>query len=129
MVPRWTWPEARSPPQAPAFRRRSSRCFKTASGLLLLLRVEVIAPVLLPGLLVVPRRLRLLRPEADGSDLLRLHAQVVEILLGRVGPPLPQRQVVLAGAALVRVALDPHLQLGVLDEDVGHVAELLLRIL
>src|SRR5207248_1737552 len=80
-------------------------------------RVDVVAAVLLPRLFVVARSLGLLRAEADGGDLLGLHAEVVEVLLRRVGTPLAERQVVLLAAALVGIALDADFELGVLGGD------------
>lgn len=46
-----------------------------------------------------------------------------------IGPALSEREVVLLGAALVAVALDPDLQLRMRGEHVRHVAQLLLRLL
>ena len=45
-------------------------------------------------------------PVANRGDAIRWQAQVREVLLRRVGAPLSQRHVVLAGAALVAVPLD-----------------------
>src|SRR5207302_4216158 len=96
--------------------RRSSRSCALLRGRRFLLRVDVVAPVLLPRFFVVTERLRLLGAEADRSDLLALHAQVGEVLLGGIGPALAEREVVLLGAALVGVALDANPEVRVLRE-------------
>src|SRR4051812_37210820 len=126
------WPRrcagsSRSPAHA-----RGSRERRSARARLLLVGRrhggEVGAAVLLPGLLVVTRSPRLLRAEADGDQLHRLRAQLAEIALRRIGATLAERQVVLLGPALVAVALDADLQIGIAGEDVPHRRELLARI-
>src|SRR5262245_840233 len=52
---------------------------------------------------------RLLFAEAHGFDLVLPYAQDLHHLLHGIGPALPEREVVLAAAALVGVALDAHL--------------------
>src|SRR6516162_1019317 len=73
---------------------------------------EIVAAVLGAGLVVVPIVLGLLRSEADGRDPRRRDAEVDEVVLGGAGAVLPEREVVLDGAELVAVPLDPELPVG-----------------
>src|SRR5690606_22387242 len=68
--------------------------------------LDIRAPVLRPRLLVVARRDRLLLAEADGLDAAVGHAEHGHHLLDGLGAALAEREVVLAAAALVGVALD-----------------------
>src|SRR4051812_47862691 len=70
-------------------------------------RNQVVAPILLPGRLVVPRGARTLIAVADGGDEGRVHPEVLEIFLRRVRAPLAERDVVFGRAALVAVPFDP----------------------
>src|SRR3954454_8655719 len=63
-------------------------------------------PVLRPAGNIVADRNRALLAERDGPDALRRHAVAGEKIAHRGRAPRAQRDVVLACAALVRVALD-----------------------
>src|SRR5207249_8528717 len=73
---------------------------------LLALDREVGAAILRPARLVVFLALRTVLAVADDGDPPRVHAPRDEIVHGRLGPPLAERQVVFVGAALVAVPLD-----------------------
>src|SRR5215831_1929221 len=64
------------------------------------------AAVLRPGLLVGAGRIGILLAEAGGPDARRRNALGDEVLAGRIGAPLAERQVVFARPALVAVAGD-----------------------
>src|SRR5690349_2493401 len=107
-----------APASRPAGARASSRATRAmrggrrvadVGGLLGLLR-DVDdrhgAAVLGPGLLVVAGIDRTLGAVGDGQHPVRLNTQALQVALHRRGAPLAQRDVVLARAALVAVALD-----------------------
>ena len=62
---------------------------------------------------------RLLFAEADRFDLVFARAEKDQRLLHRVGTLLAEGDVVFAAAALVGVALDQHLELAVVDQELG----------
>src|SRR5207237_10246108 len=125
------WPRrcagyCRSPPHAPGSLER-----KPPAARLLLVRRrnrgEVGAAVLLPGVLVVSGGPRLLRAEADGEELRGFRTQLGEVAFGGVRAALAEGEVVLLGAALVAVAFDADLEIGVAGEHVADRRELLAR--
>jgi hypothetical protein len=67
----------------------------------------------------VSRRPGLLGAEAHRFDLPRGHAEQRQRALDRIRPALAERQVVLAAAALVAVALDPDLEFLVFQQELG----------
>src|SRR5690242_13500260 len=93
--------------------------------------LDVRTAVLRPGGLVVAHRDRLLLAVARGLDAPVLHAQHGHDLLHRLRAALAQREVVLAAAALVAVALDPGARVAVVDHvarvRLHHAAELVLH--
>jgi hypothetical protein len=74
---------------------------------------HVAAAVARPRLFGVAELLGLFLAQAHRLDLLLAHAQQQQHALHALGAALAERDVVLAAAALVGVALDQHLQLGV----------------
>src|SRR5262245_49161209 len=118
MAPRPSWwrisylptrPE--SSPGAPAARSGAGSLMeKPGRGRRRLLHLpghfEVVAPVAGPALLVGIRAHGDLLAVGDRLHAVRGHAQRDQVVVGRLGAPLAQRQVVLDGAALVAVALD-----------------------
>jgi hypothetical protein len=94
---------------APGERRQQERsCDEAAAATpLLLTRVlDVGAAVLRPRLLVVAHRHRLFLAEAHGLDTAILDAEHGHHLLHGLRATLAEREVVLAAAALVAIALD-----------------------
>src|SRR6266436_5407393 len=69
-------------------------------------RDQIVAAILLPSRFIVSGRARTLLAVADRGDACRVQREVLEIVLGRLGTSLAERQVVLARAALVAVPLD-----------------------
>jgi hypothetical protein len=63
--------------------------------------------------------LRLLFAQADRLELVFTGTEQSQHLADRVGTLLAQRQVVLAAAALVGIALDQHLELAVFGQELG----------
>src|SRR5262245_11893726 len=88
--------------------------------LLRLSRVDdVAAAVLGPAFLVLPEGDRLLGAEAYGLDLLVADTQQHHGALDAVRAALAERQVVLAAAAIIAVALDLDLGVGMLHQQLG----------
>src|SRR5215470_6543887 len=84
---------------------------RSAARRRLLTRVDdVVAPVLGPRVFFVAGVARLLLAEAHSLDLRIAGPVELHHALDRFGAPLPERDVVLAAAALVGVALDGHLR-------------------
>src|SRR5207237_5613762 len=111
---RWP-PRCAGSSRSPAHARGSPER-RSAARLLLVGRGnggEIGAAVLLPVVLVVTRRPRFFRAEADGDELRGLRAQVGEVALRGIRAALAERQVVLLGPALVAVAFDADLQVGI----------------
>src|SRR5687768_15265118 len=100
----------------------SARSAPAAIDALLTRVLDVRAPVLRPGLLVVAGRQRLLLAVADGLDAAVSDAQHRHHLLHRLGATLAEGEVVLAAAALVAVALDADARVAL----VAHVARVRL---
>src|SRR5712692_6831149 len=99
----------RRPVFYPTRRRRT----RTAAPTLLRLDQEVSAAVLGPaGFVVLGAHGPFFAVGDDAHAALR-HPLADQIVHGRLGPPLAEREVVLVGAALVAVALDEHEQVGV----------------
>src|SRR5262245_19418745 len=86
--------------RGPAPVRLESRSLRLAD------RAELVAAVPLPGRLVVTLHRRLALAEAHGVDARSRDAAVDQVLLHGVGAALGEREVVLLGATLVRVAFD-----------------------
>src|SRR5512147_587909 len=66
------------------------------------------AAILRPGRLAVAWIVRPLLAVADGLDAVRRDAEGNQVVLDRGRAPVAERQVVLAGAALVAMTLDGH---------------------
>ena len=88
-----------------------------AHQLLLSLIHEVRPPVLRPAGFGAFGAERLFLAVADGANAIRRNAQRDQRLLGGVGAIVAQRQVVLGRAALVAVALDGELDVGMLLQE------------
>src|SRR5882672_12963435 len=73
---------------------------------------EIVAAILPPGSLIVPARPRTLLAVADCGDAPRVQPEVLEMVPGRIGTPLSERQVVLPRAALVAVPFDADVLVG-----------------
>src|SRR5687768_3442782 len=109
----------------------SARSAPAAIDALLTRVLDVRAPVLRPGLLVVAGRHRLLLAVADGLDAAVSDAQHRHHLLHRLGATLAEGEVVLAAAALVAIALDADARVALVAEVAGmrlhHAAVLVLH--
>src|SRR5215470_14695228 len=76
---------------------------------------DVAAPILGPSRFVMFELLGFLSPEADRLDVVCGNPKQCHSSFHRVGPALPQGQVVFAATALVAVTLDTHLEVLVLE--------------
>ena len=81
------------------------------------------ATVLCPSLFVRAKRNRTLFAVTDGGDARRINAERGEIVFRGIGAALTQRQIVLAGAALVCVPFDRHTGCRVGGEPLGLTAQ------
>src|SRR5262249_23276098 len=80
---------------------------------------DIAAPVLRPGILARALGARLFFAQAHRLDLVLARPKQQKHTLDPVRAPLPEADVVLAAAALVRVALDEHLALRMLAQVFG----------
>src|SRR6185312_5081535 len=94
--------------------------FRSDEGLLKGRDADTVAS---PGALVGADGLRTLLAVADGLDAVGGDALRDQVLAHRVGAPLTQRKVVLAGAAFVALAFDGDRIVGVLLQPLGLLGE------
>src|SRR5258708_6311274 len=96
------------------------RCNRGQRTLLRFVRIDNIgAAIFGPAFLILTEGHRLLRPEADGLDLLVADTEQHHCALDAVRAALTQREVVLAAAAIVAVALHGDLELAVVHHEFG----------
>src|SRR5437762_815074 len=88
----------------------------------------MIAAVLLPTLLIRLRASRFLLAIADTLEPVSGDACLREGLPGSAGALVAQREVVFGRAALIAIALDPHLPVSMLGHHLGGLGKFLLRI-
>src|SRR6185295_18514834 len=86
---------------------------EAVAGHLIAAIADIVAPVLGPRRFIVARILRLFLAEADRVDLRFGRTGQHHHPLGGVGATLTQRNVVLAAAALVGIALDRHVRVAI----------------
>src|SRR6267154_1969538 len=80
---------------------------RTRDGFVVRHRDQIVAAILFPGFLVVSGSAGQLLSVAGRRDARGIQPEVHEIVLRGLRAPLPEREVVLARATLVAVALDP----------------------
>src|SRR5690348_727342 len=85
-------------------------------------------PIGLPASLVLLGTEGLFLAVADGADVGSIHAQLDQVVLDRVGATVAETHVVLGAAAIVAMALDDEIDIGVGLEEGGVGLQGLLRI-